>query len=174
MRSTPEALSFLFTLFVYLLLFLFVVFLFFGGLLLFDLLLACCFFVWLVISLFYIGFMTKRLGRYPVKRSSENVCLPGQILLTEAGAHGQAMLPVGSPVAAGLRHGHEVAPDLDPAAVDDPAVAIPTKAGDAIPIHAAVSGGQSPRAAIHVLGVCVWVGWGGGGTGDTETQIEHY
>ena len=103
--------------------------------------------------------MTKRLGRYPVKRSSENVCLSGQILLTEAGAHGQAMLPVGSPVAAGLRHGHEVAPDLDPAAVDDRAVAIPIKAGDAIPIHAAVSGGQSPRAAIHVLGV----GGGGGG-----------
>ena len=45
-----------------------------------------------------------------------------------------------SPVAVGLRHDHEVAPSLNPAAVDQGAMAIPTRAGHVLQMIAVVSG----------------------------------
>ena len=60
-------------------------------------------------------------------------------MFTEAGAGGQAFLAARSPVAVGLRHGHEVAPTLDPAAVERRAPAIPLTAGCVLQISVAVS-----------------------------------
>ena len=60
-------------------------------------------------------------------------------MFTEAGAGGQAFLPVRSHVAVGLRHGHEVAPTLYPAAVERRAPAIPLTVGRVLQISVAVS-----------------------------------